>query len=96
MSLIPEIESSIDFEKKYGAIMPLMKLKMKEGIISMVVQFYDPLHQCFTFPDYQLVPILEEYSHLLGLPITDRVLFTGLDGEPKSHEISTITHLRKS
>ena len=30
MSLIPEIESSTDFRKKYGAIVPLMKLKMKE------------------------------------------------------------------
>ena len=52
MGLIPEIESSTYFQKKYGSIVSLMKLRMKEGIISTLVQFYDPLYQCFTFPDY--------------------------------------------
>ena len=76
--------------------MPLMKLKMKEVILSTFVQFYDILYRCFTFPNYQLMPILEEYSYLLGLPITDRVPFTSLEGEPKSHEIAAMTHLKKS
>ena len=42
ISLIPEIECSADFQKKYGSIIPLMKLKMKEGILSTLIQFYDP------------------------------------------------------
>ena len=71
----------------------LMKLRTKEGILSTLVQFYDPLYLCFTFPDYQLMPILEECSYLLGLPVNDHVPFTGLEGEPKSHEIDTMTHL---
>ena len=37
INLIPEIECSVDFRKKYGSIIPLMKLKMKEGIISTLV-----------------------------------------------------------
>ena len=52
MSLIPEIESSIDFRIKYGSIISLMKLGMKEGILSNLVQFYDPMCRCFTFPNY--------------------------------------------
>ena len=32
-----EIESSIDFWKKYGPIVSLMKLGMKEGILSTLV-----------------------------------------------------------
>ena len=52
ISLIPEIECSADFWKKYGSIIPLMKLKMMEIILSTVVQFYDPTYRCFTFPDY--------------------------------------------
>ena len=63
MSLILEIESSTDFWKKYEAIVPLIKLNMKEGILSRFVQFYDPLCHCFTFLDYQLIQILEEYSY---------------------------------
>ena len=42
------------------------------------------------------MPTLEEYSYLLGLPITDRVPFTGLVGEPKSQEIAAMVHLGKS
>ena len=37
VSLIPEIECLTDFRKKYGSIIPLMKLKMKEGILSTLV-----------------------------------------------------------
>ena len=59
VSLIPEIECSADFRKKNGSIIPLMKLKLKEGILSTLVQFYDPVYHCFTFPDYQLMPTLE-------------------------------------
>ena len=96
MSLIPEIESSADFRKKFGSIVSLMNLWMKEGILSNLVQLYDSVYRCFTFPDYQLMPTLEDYSYLLGLHITDRVPFTGLVGEPKSHEITTVIHLGKS
>ena len=52
MSLTPKIESSTDFQKKYGSIVSLIKLRMKEGILSTLVQFYDPMYRCFTFPDY--------------------------------------------
>ena len=52
ISLIPEIECSVDFRKKYGSIIPFMKLRMKEGILSTLVQFYDSMYRCFTFPDY--------------------------------------------
>ena len=95
MSLIPEIESSTDFQRKYGSIISLMKLRMKEGILSTLVQLYGLMYRCFIFPDYQLMPILEEYSYLLGLPITDCVPFTGLEGEPKPHEIAALIHLGK-
>ena len=95
-SLIPKIESPTDFQKKYGSIVPLMKRKMKKGILNTLVQFYDPLYRCFTFPDYQLMPTLEEYSYLLGLPITDCVPFTSLEREPKSHEIAAMVHVGKS
>ena len=73
-----------------------MKLRMKEGILSTLVHFYDPTYHCFTFPDYQLIPTLEEYSYLLDLPITHHVPFTGLEGEPKPHEIAALIHLGKS
>ena len=51
ISLIPEIECSADLRRKYGSIISLMKLRMKEGILSTLFQFYDPVYHCFTFPD---------------------------------------------
>ena len=72
-----------------------MKTKMKDGFLFTLVQFYDPLYHCFTFPDYQLVPTLEEYSYLSGRPITCVVPFTGLEEEPKYHEFAAITHLKR-
>ena len=96
MSLVDKIESLEDFWKKYGTIIPLMKMKMKDGLLFTLVQFYDSLYHCFTFPDQQLVPTLEEYSYLFGRPITSVVPFTGLEEEPKYHEIAAITHLKRS
>ena len=96
ISLIPEIECYADFQKKYGSIIPLMKLRMNEGIITILVQFYDSMYHSFTFPDYQLMPMLEEYSYLLDLTITNCVPFTSLEGEPKPHEIAALIHLGKS
>ena len=54
------------------------------------------MYRRFTFRDYQLIPTLEEYSYLLGLPITGRGPFTCLKGEPKPHEIAALIHLGKS
>ena len=61
------------FEEKYGKLLSLLKTGMAEGILSTLVQFYDPIYHCFTFPDYQLMPTLEEYSHLIGIPILIRI-----------------------
>ena len=60
------------------------------------MQFYDPFYRCFTFPDFQLVPTLEEYSHLLGIPISSRVPFSGLEEIPRSSIIAEALHLKKS
>src|ERR1043165_9210071 len=73
-----------------------MKTKMNDGLLFTLVQFYDLSYHCFTFPNYQLVPTLEEYSYLFGRPITSVVPFTGLEKEPKYHEIAAITHLKRS
>ena len=59
----------------------------------MLFQFFDPMHHCLTFPDYQLVPTLEEFSLLLGVPVLDQAPFTGLEGIPKPEVIAEALHL---
>ncbi|KAI5387005.1 hypothetical protein KIW84_073234 [Lathyrus oleraceus] len=46
--------------------------------------------------DYQLVPTLEEFSRLLGIPILDQTPFSGLEKIPKSEEVAVALHMTKS
>ena len=61
-----------------------------------MVQFYDPLYRCFTFPDFQLLPTLEEYAYLVGIPILDQLSFSGLKSVPTSQEIADMLHVDES
>ncbi|XP_050908355.1 uncharacterized protein LOC127121979 [Lathyrus oleraceus] len=91
--LLDLVADPIGFKDMYERLMSQLKTNMAYGIIATLVQFYDPLYNCFTFPDYQLMPTLEEYSYLLRLPISDQVPFFGLEEIPKDKVISEATHL---
>ena len=61
-----------------------------------MVHFYDPLYHCFTFPDYQLVPTLEEYSYWFSLPVSDKIPFGGVERILKPSTIATALNLETS
>ena len=84
------------FKQCHGKFLSILSVDVVEGLLSVLVQFYDPLYHCFTFPDFQLVPTLEEYSHLLGIPVSSRVPFSGLEEIPQSSIIAEALHLKKS
>ena len=86
----------LDFKQRHGKLLSILSANVVEGLLSVLVQFYDPLYHCFTFPDFQLVPTLEEYSHLLGIPVSSRVPFSGLEEIPRSSIIAEALHLKKS
>ena len=65
-------------------------------MIKVLFQFFDPLHHCFTFPDYQLVPTLEELSQLLRIPILNQLPFNGTERDPNPEEIAQALHLHSS
>ena len=79
------------FRMKYGGLLSLLKINIVDGILSTMVQFYDPVYHCFTFSDYQLMPTLEEYSYLVGLSIPDQDPFFGLEKELRNEVISAAT-----
>ena len=64
--------------------------------MSVIFQFFDPKHHCFTFPDYQLVPILEEFSQLLDIPILEKFPFKGLEEVPNPEVTSSDLHLKRA
>ena len=86
----------LDFKQRHGKPLSILSVDVVEGLLSVLVQFYDPLYHFFTFPDFQLVPTLEEYSHLLGIPVSSRVPFSGLEEIPRSSIIAEAIHLKKS
>ncbi|XP_050918609.1 uncharacterized protein LOC127136047 [Lathyrus oleraceus] len=84
------------FRDRFGRLLFVLSTDVEDSILCTLVQFYDPIYQCFTFPDYQLLPTMEEYAHLLGVPVSDRVPFNGVEGILESRVIAEVIHLRKS
>ena len=84
------------FTKKYGRLLILATSNFQEEMMCVLFQLFDLMHHCFTFPDYQLVPTLEEFSQLLGVPVLDQIIFTGLEDTPKPEVIAKALHLKRS
>ena len=91
-----ELPDHAQFIKRHGSLLNLVTTGFKEDMMRVLFQFFDPKHHCFTFPDYQLVPTLEEFSRLLGIPILDQLPFSGLEKVPKSEEVAAALHMTKS
>jgi len=87
------VTSPRDFQAHHGRLLIILQTKVEEGVLNTVVQFYDPLYHCFLFPDCILVPTLEEYSDLVGLPMSNEVPFHVLEPIPKASTIATTLHL---
>ncbi|KAI5445829.1 hypothetical protein KIW84_013895 [Lathyrus oleraceus] len=92
-NLTPYVLDPLGFKARYGKLLPLLTTQVDEGLMSTLVQFYDPLYHCFLFPDFQLLPTLEEYSHIIGIPILDQVPFSGLESIPSAREIASLLHI---
>src|ERR1044072_6962527 len=90
------VEDPLDFKKHYGTLLTVLNTNVDEGLLKTFVQFYNPVYRCFAFPDYQLMPTLEEYAHILGISVSDKVPFNCLEAIPKTQVIAVMTHLRKS
>ncbi|KAI5438126.1 hypothetical protein KIW84_024027 [Lathyrus oleraceus] len=86
----------LGFKARYGKLLSILNTQVDEGLMSVLVQFYDPLYRCFTFPDFQILPTLEEYAYLVGIPILDQFPFSGLESVPNSQEIDDMLHIDES
>ena len=79
---------------KYGRLINLATSNFEEQIMGVLFQLFDLKHHFFTFPDYHLVPTMEEFSQLLGVHILDQLPFSGIEKYPRSEEISLALHLQ--
>ena len=94
--LTSRIQESSIFSERHGRLLSLVNTNIKEDIVKVLFQFFDPLHHCFTFPDYQLVPTLEEFSQLLRIPILNQLPYNGTEKEPKPEDVAQALHLQPS
>lgn len=84
-----------DFGKDYGNLLTLLNEEVDLWEILTLSQFYEPMLRCCTFQDFQLAPTLEEFEHILGVSVKDKVAFMGLE-ELLDHEtISNALHMNK-
>ncbi|KAH1238867.1 hypothetical protein GmHk_08G023449 [Glycine max] len=67
------------FRKAYGNILDLTIAEISTEAVISLTQYYDQPLRCFTFGDFQLVPIVEEFEEILGCPLGGRkpYLFSG-------------------
>ncbi|KAI5420064.1 hypothetical protein KIW84_044019 [Lathyrus oleraceus] len=86
----------LNFKQHHVKLLSIFSADVVEGLLSVLVQFYDPIYSCFTFSYYQLMPMLEEYAYRLGIAVSSRVPFSGLEEIPRSHLIAEALHLKKS
>ncbi|XP_050877571.1 uncharacterized protein LOC127081349 [Lathyrus oleraceus] len=89
------VASPLDLKDQYGRLLIVLNTDVEYGVLNTLVQFYDSAYKCFTFPDYQLAPTLEEYSYYTGFPVSYHIPFSGLEEIPMSHVIGEYLHLRK-
>ena len=81
------------FTERHGLLLNLVTSNIEEDMMKVLFQFFDPLHHCFTFPDYQLVPTLEEFSQLLRISILNQLPFNGTERNPSPEEVARALYL---
>ena len=94
--LASRVPKKSPFTERHGHLLNLVTSNTDEDMMKVLFQFFDPLHHYFTFPDYQLVPTLEEFSQLLRIPIFNKLPFNGMERDPNPEEIAQALHLHSS
>ncbi|XP_050916526.1 uncharacterized protein LOC127131657 [Lathyrus oleraceus] len=84
------------FRDRFRRLLSVLSTNVEDGLRCTLVQFFDPVYRCVTFFDYQLLSTMEEFSYLLGIPVSDRVPFIGVKGILESRVISEAIHPRNS
>ncbi|KAI5383508.1 hypothetical protein KIW84_070769 [Lathyrus oleraceus] len=83
--------------KKYSFRQPdLNKLRNLTSYVLDPLGFKARFGKLLPLLTTQLLPTLEEYAYLVGIPILDQLLFSGLESIPTSQEIADMLHIDES
>ncbi|XP_050909591.1 uncharacterized protein LOC127123416 [Lathyrus oleraceus] len=85
----------INFGKNYGNLLSILNQQVDHTTLITLAQFYDLPLRCFTFQDFQLAPTLEEFEHLVRIPMKNKSLFGGTDESLPLKVISSALHMNE-
>ncbi|XP_058774830.1 uncharacterized protein LOC131649102 [Vicia villosa] len=94
--LCDNVSGALVLSESLNKLISLVRTKVDEALLNTMIRFYDPLLHCFTYRDFQLVPTLEEFSSILGLPILDQIPYTSEEETPKFEDVAAALHLPRS
>ena len=81
------------FRKAYGKIWDLAMVEVSTEAIASLAQYYDQSLRCFTFGDFQLSPMVEEFEEILGCPLGGRKPYHFSGFYPSLARISKIVQI---
>lgn len=85
----------INFGKNYGNLLSILNQRVDYTTLITLAQFYDLPLRCFTFHDFQLAPMLEEFERLVRIPMKNKTLFEGVDESLQPKVIAKAIHMDK-
>ncbi|XP_050875813.1 uncharacterized protein LOC127079479 [Lathyrus oleraceus] len=85
----------VAFKQAYGNLLRVLNTKEYSGLIFTFAQFYDPTLHCFTFQDFLLAPTLDEFAHLLQLPVKNQAPYMIDEDFPDSADIVQALCMKK-
>ena len=47
-----KVKNPTGFRLRYGGLLTVLRTNVEEKLVHTLVQFYDPVLRCFTFPDF--------------------------------------------
>ncbi|XP_058742408.1 uncharacterized protein LOC131614888 [Vicia villosa] len=90
------MSGTFELSGSLNRLISLVRTKVDEVLLNTMIRFYDPLLHCFTYRDFQLVPTLEEFESILGLPVLNQIPYTGEEEAPKLEDVAAALHLPRS
>ncbi|XP_050893422.1 uncharacterized protein LOC127100335 [Lathyrus oleraceus] len=81
MKLASFVDDPKDLRDCFGRLLSLLSTDVEDGLLFTLVQL--------------LLPIMEEYAYLLGISVSDRFPFNGVEGILESRVITEVVHLKK-
>ncbi|KAI5396233.1 hypothetical protein KIW84_062439 [Lathyrus oleraceus] len=76
-----------------SCINSILNQQVDHTTLITLAPFYDLPLRCFTFQDFQLAPMFEEFEHLVRIPMKNKPLFEGTDESLPLETIVSTLHM---